>query len=140
MCRIAGATIEFSPLSDPIVLRWLTAAGRGPNILIECAPSQIGAAVTQIMAVSPQPIHCCSLPGRLALPPAGRGTLLLSDVAALTRPQQIAVDDWLTAHVDRARVISLTAQNLVSLVDAGAFLERLYYRLNLVRVDAAPTP
>ncbi len=138
MHRISGATIEFSLLSDTVLLGWLAAAaGRGPNILIECPADQIGSAVAHVMTWSTRPLHYSALPGRLDLPAGAGGTLLLSDVAALSRPQQIAVYDWLSAHTDDTRIISLTSHTLTRLVADGVFLEALYYRLNMVRLDAA---
>jgi DNA-binding NtrC family response regulator len=86
-------------------------------------------------------------PGRLEL--AGRGTLVLDEVAALTPAMQsklLRVVDQRTferlggtaSHRIEARIISLTAADLAREVQAGLFREDLYHRLNVVPVALAP--
>jgi DNA-binding NtrC family response regulator len=78
----------------------------------------------------------CPLPGELALPPRNEGTLLLNDVARLRPDQQLELFEWLSEY-DRAQIISLTELPLFSIVSSGHFLESLYYRLNVIRLDVA---
>ena len=71
----------------------------------------------------------------LALPSREVGTLLLSNLQALTPAEQgqlfEALNDWLS----EAQVISTSATGLMPLVRGGAFLEPLYYRLNTICID-----
>jgi len=71
----------------------------------------------------------------LALPSRAVGTLLLSNLHALTPAEQRqlfeALNDWLS----EAQVISTSATGLMPLVRGGGFLESLYYRLNTICID-----
>ena len=85
--------------------------------------------------------------GRLEL--AGRGTLVLDEVAALTPAMQsklLRVVDQRTferlgSHTSRsleARIIALTSADLERRVREGSFREDLYFRLNVVPVLLPP--
>lgn len=74
----------------------------------------------------------------LVLPRSARGgTLILHDVNGLTADDQRTLLDWLDADGGSTQVVSTTPVSLVSRVDAGTFIERLYYRLNTVCVDVS---
>ncbi len=128
---------EFNGLSDAVLLGWLTAAGRRPNVLIECRPSTVETAMRHLMTWCSLPFRYCALPGALELPTTPRGTLLLKEVGALTLSQQVVLYDWLTAVHGQVQVISLTTTSMATLVDDGLFLEGLLYRLNVIRIDGA---
>jgi hypothetical protein len=66
-------------------------------------------------------------------------TLVVRAVSALDRDQQKALLAWLDAPGDRIQVISTTTDPLYPLVDRGAFLPNLYYRLNVLLLDVAST-
>jgi len=74
------------------------------------------------------------LPGRLALPSQPVGTLLLENVAALALAQQIRLHDWMSGS--RTQVISVVFAPLYPMVERGEFLEGLFYRLNMVTLEA----
>jgi hypothetical protein len=61
-------------------------------------------------------------------------TLIVREVAALTATDQQRLQQWLDSG-ERSQVLSTTAQSLFSLVERGLFLEALFYRLNVVRLD-----
>jgi hypothetical protein len=72
----------------------------------------------------------------LVLPPAARArTLILQDVGALTRADQHRLLDWLDRAAGRTQVVSTTPASLWPRVQSGAFIDRLYYRLNTVCMD-----
>ena len=72
----------------------------------------------------------------LVLPPVGTlGTLVLHDVGRLTLPEQRRLLEWLSDSVRRVQVISTTPSSIVPLLESGAFLTELHYRLNVVCVD-----
>jgi hypothetical protein len=60
------------------------------------------------------------------------GALVLQNVAALGRPEQSELLQWLDESNGRSQVVSTTAQPLFPLVGRGLFDEALYYRLNVV--------
>ena len=73
-----------------------------------------------------------------ALPPhlPSDGTLILRGVDALDVHQQQRLDRWLDEPQNgRPQVISITEAPLYLLVQAGMFLDRLYYRLNVVHFE-----
>jgi transposase len=73
---------------------------------------------------------------RLVLPPvAGTRTIILQDVGALTDADQHRLLDWLDGDRGRTQVVSTTPAPLFRRVQAGAFIDRLYYRLNTVCTD-----
>jgi hypothetical protein len=83
-----------------------------------------------------KPIATWSRGERLVLPPvAWARTMILPDVGALTRADQHRLLDWLDHAARRTQVVSTTPEPLLPRVQAGAFLERLYYRLNTVCID-----
>jgi hypothetical protein len=79
------------------------------------------------------------VPGEpLVLPPADRvGTMVLHDVGALAIQDQIRLLEWLALSMGRTQVVSTSPSPLLPRVEAGAFIDTLYYRLNLVYMDLA---
>jgi hypothetical protein len=73
---------------------------------------------------------------RLVLPPvAGTRTMILQDVGALTDADQHRLLDWLDRVRGGTQVVSTTPEPLLPRVQAGAFIDKLYYRLNTVCID-----
>jgi hypothetical protein len=71
------------------------------------------------------------------LPPASSpvGPVVLRDVDFLTPPEQRRLSEWLDSTTNRIQVVSTASAPLLPLVDAGAFNDALYYRLNTVYID-----
>ncbi len=90
---------------------------------------------TAPMATAPMATALCT--GEpLVLPPVARArTLILQDVGALTYAEQHRLLDWLDRAAGRTQVVSMTPASLWPRVQAGAFIDRLYYRLNTVCMD-----
>jgi hypothetical protein len=126
---------DFNALADATLLQWLTAKGHRPNILVECTRGAADTVVRHLMTWSALPFRFSALPGTLELPLTRRGTLLLKDVSALTLSQQVMLYDWLTAGCGDMQVVSVTTAPLQALVEDGEFLEGLFYRLNVIRLD-----
>ena len=75
----------------------------------------------------------------LVLPPVtSSGTLILHEVGALTEDDQLRLLAWLEQIDGRTRVVSTTAESLFARVEAGLFIEALYYRLNTVSITVGP--
>lgn len=121
--------------SEPTMRQWLEATDRCPNLLIQCTPGAEDRVASKVRSWCANPLQLCELPGPLRLPVDARSTLVLNDVADMNLGQQVVLYDWMTsAH--GAQVISVTSAHLPTLVADGRFLEGLFYRLNIVWVDA----
>jgi Sigma-54 interaction domain len=84
-----------------------------------------------------QPVGTWSPGERLVLPPAERtGTMVLNDVGDLALQDQIQLLEWLGSACGRTQVVSTANAPLLPRVQAGGFIDTLYYRLNTVCVDA----
>jgi hypothetical protein len=72
-----------------------------------------------------------------AVPQPPEGTLILREVARLDSKQQTQLLRWLDHFDERVHVqiVSTTCKPLFSLVETGAFLPALYYRLNVMRIE-----
>jgi hypothetical protein len=63
--------------------------------------------------------------------PLATGTLMIWDIDALDRAQQEQLVSWMDSHPE-VQVISIAEHPLFPLVVGGTFLDRLYYRLNVL--------
>jgi transcriptional regulator of acetoin/glycerol metabolism len=130
---------DFSSISNFVLVRSLTSVGHRPNLLVLCAGRTRDAVITSLMTSCSPPFHHCALPGPLQLPADRNGTLFLNDAAAMTLSQQIALNDWMDRGHGDVQIISVTSEPLWPLVEQGAFLEGLFYRLNIVCLEAKPS-
>lgn len=75
--------------------------------------------------------------GQLLLPPvtARPSTVVVRDVDALTVDEQRTLLAWLDAGESRTQVVSTASAPVLPLVEAGAFNDALYYRLNTVYIN-----
>jgi sigma-54-interacting transcriptional regulator len=83
------------------------------------------------------PLHEYTPSAGGSVPQPSDGTLVLSEVARLDAKQQRQLLQWLDQVNEdmRVQVVSTTAEPLFSLVQAGAFLVDLYYKLNVVLLN-----
>ena len=85
------------------------------------------------------PVANWRLGAPLALPTAGSvGTLILRDVQRMSAHEQRRLLDWLPAAVRHVQVVSTVPAPLLPLLQTGAFLDALHYRLNTVCIDLTP--
>jgi hypothetical protein len=83
-----------------------------------------------------KPVRTWTAPDPLELPhPSQPGTLILRNVAALSPIDQSRLCNWMEQSAGRIRVVGTTNGPLMAKVDSGAFLDHLYYRLNVGMVD-----
>lgn len=68
------------------------------------------------------------------------GTLIVRNLADLERDQQRRLLDWVDHGHHGVQVISTSNGHMWSLVERGAFLTSLYYRLGVVCVDLTDAP
>jgi hypothetical protein len=113
---------------------WRLLVTARPNVLLEGAHETTDVIVGEAMGWLPEP-HAtwCGAPPQGDRP----ATLVVRSISALDRDQQRSLFDWLDALGDRVQVISTTSEPLYPMVGRGVFLERLYYRLNVMRLDVA---
>jgi hypothetical protein len=130
---------DFVGVSDTVLLQWLTLQEIRPNLLVTCGDVEIEAITTHLMTFCAPPFHVCGLPGTLQLPPAARGTLFLEGVRGLSLRQQIVLNDWIGAGRGEVQIVSMTTTPLWPLVEHGEFLEGLFFRLNVVCLEARST-
>jgi DNA-binding NtrC family response regulator len=65
------------------------------------------------------------------------GTLVLRDVDCLKPVEQVQLLEWLQQNDFALQVVASTSVPLLPRVATGAFLDSLYYRLNVLYLDLA---
>jgi len=125
-------------LSESTPLDQLTSTDYQANLLVTCRDLAMSSVTKHLMAWCTPPFHLCAAPGALAPPSRRCGTLFLEGVSALSLAQQMDVDDWVIQAAGSVQVVSITRVPLWPLVEAGLFLQALFYRLNVVSLDAKP--
>jgi hypothetical protein len=68
-------------------------------------------------------------------PPVLIGTMIFQDIDGMPLDDQHHLADWLEGAAGRTQVVTTSATPLYPHVEAGRFLDSLYYRLNTVCVD-----
>jgi transcriptional regulator of aromatic amino acid metabolism len=89
-------------------------------------------ALISLLEASCAPVWRCD-GSQFALPPDDVGTVVLENPAALAASAQRDLFRWVTDHPS-VRMITVTASPLYPLVQAGRFLDDLYYWLNVVTI------
>jgi hypothetical protein len=103
-----------------------------PNLLLEGPEAQVQAVVAALRPLLPSPVIAWCGGG---LPDEHRGTLIVQKVCRLDDTQQRQLMMWLDDTVGTVQVIATTSEPLYPLVERGVFLDVLYYRLNILRVE-----
>jgi hypothetical protein len=127
---------QLVSLSEASLLRALMSENRRPNLLVACHGVTVEATVRHVVAFCEPPFHMMALPGQLELPEVKKGTLILADVAMMSIGQQMRLFDWLPRNSEGLQVVSISSAPLRALVDEGKFLEGLFYRLNVIYLEA----
>ena len=130
---------DFPSLSDTNLMMSLLTKGQRPALLVNCNGRRTQAVAASMLSWCSGPVHLITLPGELDLPLARHGTIVVADAAALTLAQQIELHDWLNAGRGGVQVVSITSQPIWPLVEQGRFLEGLFYRLNVITLEATDT-
>lgn len=126
---------DAASTSHAALLQWLLTKEHRPNVLVECPDADVRLIVFRLTQTGTPPLCHCALPGALVLPQVRQGTLLIENVTALTAAQQQDLHAWLAEGPDQMQVVSVATEPLLAAVQDGRFLEALYYRLNIVRMD-----
>jgi hypothetical protein len=100
----------------------------------------VDAALATLQSGLRQPVVAWT-PAKTPEPPVlNAGTLIVRDLADLERDQQQRFLDWVDHGHRGVQVISTSGRHMWSLVERGAFLTPLYYRLGVVCVDLTGAP
>jgi len=87
-----------------------------------------------------EPVAVWTPDQQLVLPATDRvKTLILRDVGSLSHVDQGRLYNWLDEAAGRTQVVSTTPERLLPRVQAGAFMNALYYRLNVLYVEVPET-
>lgn len=122
----------------PMDGEWRVARSARVNVLLVGSDGLVEKIVDALRPDLCQPIDVWRPASGLVFPPvAATGTLILQDVGAMPRADQRRLCDWLEITGGRTRVVSTTRQSLFPLLEAGAFMARLYYRLNVLCVQVS---
>jgi hypothetical protein len=117
------------------VARLVTGLPRVNLLLVGVEPEMWQPLQNQLSDLA-EPIVTWSPGKRLGFPSATEtGTLILRDVDRLSSDDQRQLLEWLEPAGRCVRVISTTSAPLYPRVEAGAFIDTLYYRLNIVTLE-----
>lgn len=120
----------YPPLAGVDPSEWDAIITTRQNVLLCGAPSPIDAALSTLLPHLREPICLWRADTESAPPSLMEGTLILEQATACRRLQQQVLWEWLNEANRRVQVIAVTDQPLFELVQRGAFLPGLYYRLN----------
>ena len=108
------------------------------NLLLIAADGVVRYVIESLLLDLQEPIARWKPGERLPLPPPSEGgTLVIHDVGCLTADDQLRLLDWLERAAGRTQVVSTSSTPLLPRVNAGTFIDTLYYRLNTVCVDVS---
>ena len=130
---------EFPWCLEPLLVRSLTLSGVRPNCLVNCFSSDVEEVTCELLKWCGPSVRLCAMPGRLELPSNYEGTLVLTRIEEMSLDQQIALFDWMTTAHATVQVVSVATTRIDQFVKTGRFLEGLFYRLNVIRLDARST-
>jgi hypothetical protein len=131
-----------SPVVPPAGLTHLgvewEAISRGRlNVLLEGTSSATDEVLNVLDPYFREPLQEFRPEPGASVPQPIAGTLVLLDVDSLAIAQQTELLSWLDECSGRfdVQIVSTAARPLFPLVESGAYLADLYYRLNVVRID-----
>lgn len=105
------------------------------NLLLVGPDSEINPLLETIKADARLPVAVWQ-PGKpFVLPATQAGTMILRDVDTLMQNDQRRLLEWLERVAGVTQVISTASAPLLPSVDAGVFIQSLYYRLNTIYLD-----
>jgi len=107
-----------------------------PNVILLGTLAATDAVLKALQPGLARPVwRCCARTG-FALPP-GPGAFVLHQLSGLSAVRQVRLLEWLTAIEEEVhvQVVSTTASPIFPLVERGAFLPDLYFRLNGLTLD-----
>jgi hypothetical protein len=130
-----NAAFRISPPSASAP-EWEILQTRRPNVLLTAPREVVDAALARLWPLLEAPVYEWS--SRAGIFGPGRSiTVLIRDVETLTCEQQHTVLAWLdSTKPQEIQIVSTAHVEVFPLVERGVFLSRLYYRLNVLQLDA----
>jgi hypothetical protein len=113
-------------------LEWRALRLTQANTLLIASAFSADRLVDQAKTFLPVPIHECDCAEGLSLP-ASASTIILRHVDALALDDQSALLRWLVQR-GRVQLLSVCEKPLFPLVERAEFLERLFYKLNIITI------
>jgi hypothetical protein len=126
-----------SPVCTVDPVDWETIITARPNVLLQGERPNIDACLSAIQPYCWSPVVTLRSPVLGSLPDFFEGSVVLEDAAAYGLAEQQALLQWLDRGGYRVQLITVTERPLLDLVERGRFIERLFYRLNIVYLDLA---
>jgi len=105
-----------------------------PNVLVVGPAPDANRTFERLRPYLRTPMTCWA-PREMPQPPASHGTLVIQGVEGLTTVQQERLLTWIDGTPRERQIVSIAGEPLFPLVRRGAFLDRLYYQLNVVYLE-----
>jgi hypothetical protein len=105
-----------------------------PNILLVGPAAFTDSALKLIVPLVQHPVAAWMPDAKRTVPAGAFATLIIGRVDAADAEQQKQLCEWFDSRAGRVQVVSTALTRLFPLIQAGTFLETLYYRLNHVCV------
>ncbi len=107
------------------------------NLLVTGADGVIETVLESLTSDLREPVGRWRPGEQLLLPPPSLiKTMILRDVDGLSHEDQQQLLEWLDEAAGHTQIVSTSSRHLFECVYNGAFDETLFYRLNVVCVDA----
>ena len=123
-----------TPATTLSTLEWRIVCERHCNMLLEGREDATDAALLLLRPHLFGIVYWKQRTAPLDLPRRHVRTLILENVASLRAADQTELLTWLAGTDQRIQVVSTTTYPLFPFVTQGIFDERLYYRLNTVKL------
>jgi hypothetical protein len=131
-----GSQLPERRLADDVRDDLMAIGMPGVNLLLSGMDDVVQNILETILSDLDTPIASWYPGERLVLPPVPRaGTMILHDVGAMNREDQLRLLAWSELAAGKTRIVSTASTPLLPLVSAGTFNDTLYYRLNTIFVD-----
>ena len=122
------------PLSGVRPEDWRVLFSARPNLLIVGDQAATSAMLRALLPTLQKPVWITAAES-LSLPSASRGTLILQGATSLAAADQVRLLQWLSDHQPGVQLVTTIPKPLLPFVLRGAFLDTLYYRLNVVYLE-----
>ena len=122
-------------LPTELSLEWNAISREHCSVLVEVVPAVAGEILEMLRPHLRSPIEEYRPTVGVPVPHPAEGTLILLGVEGLDGGQQAQLLQWLDKGRGRVQIVSISAEPLFPLVEAGTFDASLYYRLNIVRIE-----
>jgi transcriptional regulator of acetoin/glycerol metabolism len=114
---------------------------RHSNVLIVGHDAAVETVLSELYSLVRPPITSIRVDHRFDLPSLlTSGTLILRNLAALTLEDQRRLHDWMQRTGGVTQVVATSAVPLLPFLERGTFLDTLYYRLNVLYIEAETNP